>query len=193
MTSATNRPNNYLPLPEAVLSQLADLAIVPREARKEFLDFILNTLLPDLQFAVEDRKLIGRHMKRLGKVSGRGRPKGRINDLVLGQLVGGLQHIAERTGGRFTLTKSSGAGTLIDAIQLLAPYLPVNPPALSTLQRIKTKLAKKNKEDRAYLKDRLSRILTSETAIQANLARFMGPVKSLREIRSQRRTVKTMK
>jgi len=70
MTSATNRPNNYLPLPEAVLSQLADLAIVPREARKEFLDFILNTLLPDLQFAVEDRKLIGRHMKRLGKVSG---------------------------------------------------------------------------------------------------------------------------
>jgi hypothetical protein len=184
------RPNNNRPLPQAVLSQLANLAIVPQEVRKEFSDFIVNKLLPDLQFAVADRKLIGSHLKRLRHVSGPGRPKGRGNDLLLGRLVRDLLYIAERMGGRFTFTKSSGTGSLIDAIQLLAPYVPVNSPASSTLQRIKTNRAKKNKQDRAHLKDQLSRILTSEAAIQANLARFMGPVKSLREIRAQRRTVK---
>jgi hypothetical protein len=175
MASAANRPSNNLPLPEALLSQLADLANVPQEAREEFSDFIVNRLLPDLPFAVEDRKLVGRHMKRPGQTSGPGRPKGRVNDLVVGQLVGGLLHIAERTGGRFTFTKSSGTGSLIDAIQLLAPCVPVNQPASSTLQRIKTRRTKKNKEDRAHLKGQLSRILTSQTAIEANLERFMGP------------------
>jgi hypothetical protein len=77
MASAANRPSNNLPLPEALLSQLADLANVPQEAREEFSDFIVNRLLPDLPFAVEDRKLVGRHMKRLGQTSGPGRPKGR--------------------------------------------------------------------------------------------------------------------
>jgi hypothetical protein len=111
MTLATNKPTNHPPLPQKVLSQLADLGIVPQEGREEFSDFIFNTLLPDLQFAVEDRKAIRRQMKRLGQASGRGRPKG--SDPVLSQLVGGLLHIAERTGGRFTYTKSSGTGTLL--------------------------------------------------------------------------------
>jgi len=196
MAPTNNSPaNSRIPTDEE-LSRLADLACVPQEARKEFSDFICDTLLPDLQFVVEDRNLTRRHMKRLGQVSGPGRPKARVNDLVLGQLVGDLRHIAERTGGRLTFTKSSGTGTLIDAIVLLEPYIPSGvriPPAHSTLQRIKTVHAKKNKQDRARLKDQLSRIVTSETAIEANLARFMGPVKSLREIRAQSRAVKPIK
>ena len=86
MAPTISSPTRHLPLPDKVCSQLVDLAHVPQEARKEFLDFIVNTLLPDLQFAVEDRKLIRRRMKRLGQASGPGRPKGRVNDLVLGQL-----------------------------------------------------------------------------------------------------------
>jgi hypothetical protein len=182
--------NSRIPTDEE-LSRLADLACLPQEARKEFSDFICNTLLPDLQFVAEDRKLIRHHMKRLGQVSGPGRPKGRVNDLILGQLVRDLLHITERAGGRLTFTKESGTGTLIDAIALLAPYMPsgvvIRSPAHSTLQRIKTAHGKKNKQDRARLKDQLSRIVTSETAIEANLARFMGPVKSLREIRAKSR------
>jgi hypothetical protein len=66
-------------------------------------------------------------------------------------------------------------------------------PAPSTLQRIKTARAKKNKEDRARLKTQLLRIGLSESAMQATLERQMGPVKSLREIRTQSRTVKSIK
>jgi len=45
MASETNNPTSYLPLPNGVLSQLADLARVPQERRKEFSDFIINDLL----------------------------------------------------------------------------------------------------------------------------------------------------
>jgi hypothetical protein len=194
--SINSSANSRIPTDEE-LSRLADLARVPHEARKKFSDFIANTLLPDLQFAVEDRKSIHRQMKRLGQMSGPGRPKGRVNDLTLGRLVRDLLHIAERTGGRFTYTKSSDTGTLIDAILLLAPYMKygvvVNPPAASTLQRIKTARAEKNKEDRARLKTQLLRIGLSESAIQATLERQMGPVKSLREIRAQSRAIKPIK
>jgi len=45
MTLATNKPTNHPPLPEKVLSQLADLARVPQERRKEFSDYMINALL----------------------------------------------------------------------------------------------------------------------------------------------------
>jgi hypothetical protein len=47
--SENSKTTNYQPLPEEVLSKLADLACVPLEARKEFSDLIINDLL-DLHF-----------------------------------------------------------------------------------------------------------------------------------------------
>ena len=45
MAPTISSPTRYLPLPDKVLSQIADLARVPQKARKEFLDFIVTDVL----------------------------------------------------------------------------------------------------------------------------------------------------
>ena len=44
MALETSNPTSYLPLPNKLLSQLADLARVRQEQRKRFSDFIVNAL-----------------------------------------------------------------------------------------------------------------------------------------------------
>jgi hypothetical protein len=79
----------------------------------------------------------------------RGRPKGTIKNRAFQGFVRGLFLAAERAGGRYTLEKNIRKGTVIEAINILAPYLPdgfvpKNLP-FSTLQRIKTTLPKRRK------------------------------------------------
>jgi hypothetical protein len=73
----------------------------------------------------------------------RGRRKGSIQNLTFQMFVCALLQDAENCGGKFTLQKNISKGTLMSAIELLAPYLPpgVIPKLLSpsTLQRIKNK------------------------------------------------------
>ena len=55
-----------------------------------------------------------------------GRPKGRRDNKNLGlaQLVSDLIYIADKVGGKLTCEKNIGQGNLIDAIDLLEPFLP---------------------------------------------------------------------
>jgi hypothetical protein len=73
----------------------------------------------------------------------RGRPRGRVKNREFQVFVRGLFLAAQRAGGRYTLEKNIREGTVIEAINILAPYLPdgfvpKNLP-FSTLQRIKSR------------------------------------------------------
>jgi hypothetical protein len=88
----------------------------------------------------------------------RGRRPGTVKNRTFQSFVRGLFLAAERTGGRYTLEKNIGKGTVIEAIDILAPYLPdgfvpKNLP-LSTLQRIKSTLSKRrNRGSRSRTKN----------------------------------------
>ena len=74
----------------------------------------------------------------------RGRRTGDVKDLSFRQFVHYLLVVTEEwCGGNLTLDKNYEKGTLIDAIKLLAPYLPArvvpNILPLQTIQRVKTK------------------------------------------------------
>ena len=77
----------------------------------------------------------------------RGRRRGTIKNPAFQHFVRGLFLAAERAGGRYTLEKNIGKGTVIEAIDILAPYLPRgfvprNLP-FSTMQKIKGTLPKR--------------------------------------------------
>jgi hypothetical protein len=69
-----------------------------------------------------------------------GRPTGAVKDSVFQVLCESLLQAAETAGGKLTLQKNAKRGTLIDALDMLAPHLPdgLVPAALplSTLERI---------------------------------------------------------
>jgi hypothetical protein len=77
----------------------------------------------------------------------RGRPRGTVKNRAFQVFVRGLFLAAVRAGGRYTLEKNIQKGTVIEAIDILAPYLPDGfvPKNLSfsTLQRIKSRLPKR--------------------------------------------------
>jgi hypothetical protein len=77
----------------------------------------------------------------------RGRPRGTVKNRAFQHFVRGLFLAAERAGGRYSLEKNIGKGTVIEAIDMLGPYLPRgfvprNLP-FSTMQRIKGTLSKR--------------------------------------------------
>jgi hypothetical protein len=166
---------------DEVLSQLADIASVPREkeARDLFSRFIVHMLLPDLHsfcnrpknrpnnqavreavqamysvlrainnLSTKDRELLVDSYLEYGiyrflmyaddhvvkfedghiaeQLRPPGRPKGRRGNKNLGlaQLVSDLIYIADKVGGKLTCEKNIGQGTLIDAIDVLEPFLP---------------------------------------------------------------------
>jgi hypothetical protein len=175
MEKHLNRPS------DEVLSQLADIASVPREkeARNLFSRFIVHMLLPDLHafydrpknrpnnqavreavqamhsvlrainnLSTKDRELLVDSYLEYGiyrflmyaddyvvkfedgHIAGAtrppGKPKGRRDNKNLGleQLVSNLVYIADKVGGKLTCEKNVGQGTLIDAIDVLEPFLP---------------------------------------------------------------------
>jgi hypothetical protein len=71
-----------------------------------------------------------------------GRRPGTIKDMAFREFVRLLLVAAAESGGRLALDKNRGTGSLIEAIEMLAPYLPngvvPKPLSPSTLQRIKT-------------------------------------------------------
>jgi hypothetical protein len=77
----------------------------------------------------------------------RGRRSGTIKNPTFRIFLRGLVKCAVASGGRLTLEKNIRKGTLIDAIDMLAPYLPDGfvPESLpfSTLQRIKSSLTQR--------------------------------------------------
>jgi hypothetical protein len=72
----------------------------------------------------------------------RGRPHGKVKDPASHKFARQLLECASRAGGNLTLQKYTQEGTLIEALKMLAPYLPKDVAAeklpSSTLQRIKT-------------------------------------------------------
>jgi hypothetical protein len=83
----------------------------------------------------------------------RGRRPGAVKNPAFQNFVRGLLHAAEVFDGKLTLEKNIEKGTLVEAINLFAPHLPVGfvPEHLSfsTLQRIKSKWSREMSERRA--------------------------------------------
>ena len=112
-------------------------------ARSEYLEHLAWVIEEFLVYAGENldyRRLQPQEIRR-GPRAGRNRNRP-LEDLVID-----LIYCAETYGGRLTLEKNNGRGTLIDALRVIAPHVPKGmvPPALSgsTLQRIKTEYAKR--------------------------------------------------
>jgi hypothetical protein len=76
----------------------------------------------------------------------RGRRKGGVKDYIFQNFVSDLLNSTKTAEGRLTLEKNIRVGTLIKAIKMLAPHLPLGlvPKRLptSTLQRLKTQCDK---------------------------------------------------
>jgi hypothetical protein len=135
-------------------------------------------------------RAVGSHeFLRSRQVSGPGRPSDTVKNRGLRQFVLNLDFIAERLGGKFTLTKSTRTGTLIKAIELLRPYVPpgVVPRVLpiSTVVTWRTKASTRNKRDRARMKKELSLILNPE-AVEATLVKHMGQLGRSKKTRAKK-------
>jgi hypothetical protein len=106
----------------------------------------LHRKLFDLPTAVLAREIDG-YLDLIGEKLGpvcaprRGKPAGAVRDQAFHDFVYGLLEAAARTGGRLTLEKNIGRGTLISVLERLRGYLPIGfvpkRPPFSTLQRIK--------------------------------------------------------
>jgi len=87
----------------------------------------------------------------------RGRRRGTVKNPAFQVFVRGLFLAAVRAGGRYTLEKNMQKGTVIEAIDNLAPYLPDSfvPKNLpfSTLQRIKSTVSKLRDGNRSRTKN----------------------------------------
>jgi hypothetical protein len=87
----------------------------------------------------------------------RGRRRGTVKNRAFQDFIRGLFLAAVRAGGRYTLEKNIQKGTVIEAIDILAPYLPdgfvpKNLP-FSTLQRIKNTVSKLRNGNRSRTKN----------------------------------------
>jgi hypothetical protein len=82
---------------------------------------------------------------RLPQSRRQGRKSGAVKDLRFQHFVRNLLVDAKLTGGKLALEKNIKKGALIDAINMLAPHLPVGfvpkPLKMSTLQRIKRRVS----------------------------------------------------
>jgi len=80
----------------------------------------------------------------------RGRRSGTVKNRPFQIFVRGLFLAAETAGGRYTLEKNIGTGSVLEAIEILTPYLPdgfLPKYSFSTLQRIKSGLPKRRNDD----------------------------------------------
>jgi hypothetical protein len=146
-----------------VLRQLADLARVPEARRDSFSGLIValayevwgnpatrvklcpSTIAEALVTVRSDRENWDGHVNpRPSRTGGRGKPKGAIKDPPFQIFVREILQAAEFAGGRLTLQRNAGRGSLIGALKMLDPYLPGGfmPPALplSTIERIMTRV-----------------------------------------------------
>jgi hypothetical protein len=126
--SPKNRPNNQA-VREAVQAMYSVLRAINNLSTKD------RELLVDSYLEYGIRRFLmyaDDHVVKLedGHITERlrppGKPKGRRNNKNLGlaQLVSGLIYIADKVGGKLTCEKNIGRGTLIDAIDVLEPFLP---------------------------------------------------------------------
>jgi hypothetical protein len=88
---------------------------------------------------------IGRPTGSVPSTQKRGRREGTVSDKTFQDFVWDLLLAASVAGGDFTLDKNFKKGSLIDALDILRPYLPKgvmpNVLPLGTIQRIKTKFS----------------------------------------------------
>jgi hypothetical protein len=76
-----------------------------------------------------------------------GRPSGHLRREARRTFVDFLLDAAAQAGGKLTLNARSERGTLVDAVELLLPYLPQEisqkPPSFGTLKRLRAAWVKK--------------------------------------------------
>jgi hypothetical protein len=90
----------------------------------------------------------GKAKRTHGRTQRRGRPLGTVKRSTFETFIRDLLQASRYAGRELTFEKNIGKGTLIDAINLLEPYLPtgfIPRPLPSTLQRIKTALRRTRK------------------------------------------------
>jgi hypothetical protein len=93
---------------------------------------------------------LGEEAERIKRrVHRRGRRAGTVKDRMFQIFVRDLLLATEACGGRLGFEKNIGKGRLVEAINILKPCLPKGfvptPLPLSTLQRIKSQLAKRRR------------------------------------------------
>jgi hypothetical protein len=126
----------------ALKSERQALAHIDESAREAFRGRILVAQhgIDEFLTALEGLKQEPRQPLRVDPPRQRGRPAGTVQNSASQDFVNKLLECASLNGGTFTLEKNIERGTLIEALELLAPYLPkgVDPEKLSpsTLQRI---------------------------------------------------------
>jgi hypothetical protein len=127
---------------EALKSARQALARMDESAREAFRGRFLavQEAIDEFLTALEGLKTEPKQPLRSDTLGQRGRPAGTVKDRASQEFVYKLLECATLHGGRFTLEKNIRRGTLIEALELLAPYFPegVAPEKLSssTLQRI---------------------------------------------------------
>jgi len=91
--------------------------------------------------------VLGESERAQPQAHSRGRRAGTIKNRNFQIFVGDVLRAAEACGGRLGLEKNIGKGSLVEAITILTPCLPKGfvptPLPLSTLQRVKSNLAKR--------------------------------------------------
>jgi len=127
---------------EALKSARKALAQMDESAREAFRGRILVVQegIDEFLTALEEAKTEPKRPLHSDPLRQRGRPAGTVQNSASHDFVHKLSECASLNGGTFTLEKNIRRGTLIEALELLAPYLPkgVDPEKLhpSTLQRI---------------------------------------------------------
>lgn len=110
-----------------------------REAFRERI-LVVQEGIDEFLTALEEAKTEPKRPLHSDPLRQRGRPAGTVQNSASQDFVHKLLECASLNGGTFTLEKNIRRGTLIEALELLAPYLPkgVDPEKLhpSTLQRI---------------------------------------------------------
>jgi hypothetical protein len=135
-----------------MFQRLADLARIPQGTRREFSGDVVVLVIDvwEAKAAPLSSAIAAARLRKLAlgqedpleprPRSTGGRP---VKDLTFRVFVQELLCAAELNGGRFTLSKSYGSGTLIEAIEMLRPHLPdgfVKRLVPSTLQYIRRDL-----------------------------------------------------
>jgi hypothetical protein len=127
---------------EALKSARQALTRMDEAAREAFRRRILGVQesIDEFLRALEEFKTEQEQPLRRDTLGQKGRPAGTVKDRASQEFVHKLLECASLHGGTFTLEKNIRRGTLIEALELFAPYLPkgVAPEKLSpsTMQRI---------------------------------------------------------